>query len=87
MRQLTAWICTAPHDLADEEHNHVAIVRSACPHLDQLVDHVRAFADILTRRAGQKLNDWIGAVQADPHRNCTRSSAACWLTTTPSAPA
>jgi hypothetical protein len=66
MRQVTGWICAAPNDLTDDEHKSLAAVLGACPHLDELVGHVRTFADMLTRRAGQKLNDWIRAVQADP---------------------
>jgi transposase len=64
-RQLTSWLLTHPNRLADADRNQLARARAACPHLDTLATHVSAFAEILTTRQGQRLNDWIAAVEAD----------------------
>jgi hypothetical protein len=63
-RQLTSWILTHPDRLDDNDREH-AQARAACPHLDALATHVSAFAEIMTARQGQQLNDWITAVEAD----------------------
>jgi transposase len=36
-----------------------------CPHLDALAGHVTEFAKILTSLHGDRLGDWITAVEAD----------------------
>ena len=64
-RQLTSWLLTHPDRLADDDRKQVARARAACRHLDALATHVSAFAEILTARQGQRLNDWITAVEAD----------------------
>ena len=87
MREVTGWICRHPDDLTDTQRRNLTVVRTTCPGLDALVGHVRAFAAMLTQLAGQKHNDWIHASKPTGNRNCTRSSAGCRPTTTPSAPA
>ncbi len=37
----------------------------ACPHLAVLAEQVRDFADLLTTRRGDDLDDWMTAVDAD----------------------
>ena len=64
-RQLTSWLLTHPDRLADGDRDQLTQTRAACPHLDALAAHVAAFAEILTARQGQRLNDWITAVEAD----------------------
>jgi transposase len=64
-RQLTSWLLTHPDRLADDDRDQLAQARATCPHLDALASHVSAFAEILTARQGQRLNDWITAVEAD----------------------
>ena len=39
--------------------------RERCPHLDALAGHVTGFAKILTGLHGDRLDDWITAVEAD----------------------
>jgi hypothetical protein len=51
------------------------LVREACPHLAATIAHVRAFAGILTTLAGDRLNDRIAAVQAEPGQSHLRSFA------------
>ena len=64
-RQLTSWLLTHPDRLTDDDRDQLTRARAACPHLDALATHVAAFAEILTARQGQRLNDWITAVEAD----------------------
>ena len=44
----------------------LAAVTAACPHLNALAGHIRAFADMMTRRQGLlALDDRLTAVEAD----------------------
>ncbi|MGW3615202.1 ISL3 family transposase [Micromonospora sp. NPDC005163] len=65
VRRITAWLLRHPDTLHPEDHTGLATIRAACPHLNALADHVNAFAEILTRRRGHRLNAWITAVTAD----------------------
>jgi hypothetical protein len=64
-RDLASWILTHPDNLKDEEKTKLAQARKRCPHLDALAGHVAEFAKILTGRHGDRLDDWIAAVEAD----------------------
>jgi len=64
-RDLARWILTDPDNLGDDEKSKLAGARERCPHLDALAGHVAEFAKILTGRHGDRLGDWITAVQAD----------------------
>jgi transposase len=65
IRKITAWLLRHPDNLHFDDHARLADIRAACPHLDTLARHVKAFAEILTRRHGHRLADWIAAVTAD----------------------
>jgi anti-sigma factor RsiW len=41
---------TRPGDLSDQERGHFDDLLAACPHLTVLVEHDRAFAELLTTR-------------------------------------
>ncbi len=64
-RDLASWILTDPDNLDDDEKEKLARARERCPHLDALAGHVTEFAKILTGRHGDRLDDWITAVEAD----------------------
>ncbi len=64
-RDLASWILTRPDNLKDEEKDKLAQARERCPHLDALAGHVAEFAKILTGRHGDRLDDWMAAVEAD----------------------
>lgn len=64
-RDLARWITADPGNLGDEEKAKLARARERCPHLDALAGHVTGFAKILTGRHGDRLGDWITAVEAD----------------------
>ena len=64
-RDLASWILTDPDNLGDDEKEKLARARERCPHLDALAGHVTEFAKILTGLHGDRLDDWITAVEAD----------------------
>jgi hypothetical protein len=64
-RDLASWILTDPENLGDDEKEKLARARERCPHLDALAGHVTEFAKILTGLHGDRLDDWITAVEAD----------------------
>ena len=64
-RDLASWILTDPDNLGDDEKEKLASARERCPHLDALAGHVTEFAKILTGLHGDRLDDWITAVEAD----------------------
>ena len=64
-RDLASWILTDPDNLDDDEKEKLARARERCPHLDALAGHVTEFAKILTGLHGDRLDDWITAVEAD----------------------
>jgi transposase len=64
-RDLASWILKHPDNLGDDEKEKLAQARERCPHLDALAGHVTEFAKILTGLHGDRLDDWIAAVEAD----------------------
>jgi transposase len=64
-RDLARWITADPGNLDDDEKAELAEARKRCPHLDALASHVTEFAKILTGLHGNRLDDWITAVEAD----------------------
>jgi Transposase len=64
-RDLASWILKHPDNLDDDEKARLAQARERCPHLDALAGHVTGFAKILTGLHGDRLDDWITAVEAD----------------------
>jgi transposase len=64
-RDVASWILTDPGNLDQDEESRLAHVRERCPHLDALAGHVTEFAKILTGLHGDRLDDWIAAVEAD----------------------
>jgi Transposase len=69
VRHVTSWMLHHPDDLDDEQHLQLKQVRTACPHLDATAGHVTEFAKILTNQGGERLDEWMAAVEADdlPH--------------------
>jgi transposase len=64
-RDLASRILRDPDTLDDDEKASLAQTRKRCPHLDALAGHVTEFAKILTGLHGDRLDDWITAVEAD----------------------
>ena len=64
-RDITRWLLTHPGNLHHDDARKLAGARNRCPHIDALARHVSSFAGILTGRHGDRLDDWITAVDAD----------------------
>jgi transposase len=64
-RDVAGWILRDPESLDDDEKAKLSQVRERCPHLDALAGHVTEFAKILTGLHGDRLDDWLAAVEAD----------------------
>ena len=64
-RDLARWILTDPENMDDDEKAKLAQARERCLHLDALAGHVTEFAKILTGLHGDRLDEWITAVEAD----------------------
>jgi transposase len=64
-RRQVAWITTRPADLTEHDRGHLDELLAACPHLETLTEHVRAFARLLTTRRGPELDGWMTAVETD----------------------
>jgi len=61
---IARWLMTRPENLAPAHAAALAQVTAACPHLDQLRDHITAFAAIMTSRAGAtRLDGWLTAAE------------------------
>jgi len=63
-RDLASWILTSPGNLDAAQKANLAKARERCPHLDALATHVTEFAKILTGLHGDRLDQWITAVEA-----------------------
>jgi transposase len=64
-RDIARWILTSPGNLDDDDTAALARARGKCPHLHTLADHVAGFAKILTGLHGDRLDDWLAAVEND----------------------
>lgn len=69
VRPITFWMLRHPDDLDADQQLALKQVLAACPHLQATAEHVRAFAEILTGRHGDRLDAWMDTVEADdlPH--------------------
>lgn len=65
VRQVTGWLLRHPDGLGPDEKAKVDDIRARCAHLDATATHVTAFAEMLTGRHGDRLDDWIATVEAD----------------------
>jgi transposase len=65
VRQVTSWIMTHPDHLDYRDAAKLRDVRSRQRDLNRLVKHVRAFAIMMTGRHGDRLEEWITAVEHD----------------------
>ena len=69
IRHITSRIRRRPDNLGTDEQLQLTGVLAACPHLAALHHHVKAFAEMMTGRHGERLDPWIAAARADdlPH--------------------
>ncbi|MFB9449698.1 ISL3 family transposase [Dactylosporangium vinaceum] len=65
VRKVTSWFMTRPDRLNDAERAALQGIRVHDAALRRLVGHVRAFAVMMTGRHGNRLEEWINAVERD----------------------
>jgi len=64
VRTVVGWITRHPDTLTEDETTQLKAVLDACPELDQTHTLVRDFAQMLARRTGADLPDWIRTARA-----------------------
>ena len=65
VREVTGWILRRPDRLEPGDQVRLKQVLAHCPHLDAAATHVAAFAEMMCGRHGERLDDWLTAVEAD----------------------
>jgi len=65
VREVTRWILQRPDRLEPADQVRLTQVLAHCPHLDAAATHVAAFAEMMCERHGERLDDWLTAVEAD----------------------
>lgn len=75
-RTVTGWILRRPDSLEPDEKEGLTQVRDRCPHLDALARYVTDFAVMLTGLHGERLEEWLTAVERCPDQPDLHSFAA-----------
>jgi transposase len=65
VREVSGWMLTRPEHLEPDEQVRLKQVLAHCPHLEAAAKHVAAFAAMMCGRHGERLDNWIVAVEAD----------------------
>ena len=65
-RRVVRWLMTRPDHLDETGAAHLAQILARSPGLAATAAHVRAFATMMTEHQGQRLDQWIADVRADP---------------------
>ncbi|MGY0063333.1 ISL3 family transposase [Streptomyces sp. LZ34] len=65
VRDVTSWITRHPDNIADHQAERLKAILGRCPELEKTAHHVRTFAELMTRRHGDQLEEWMSKVQAD----------------------
>ncbi|MEU0886154.1 ISL3 family transposase [Lentzea sp. NPDC005914] len=65
VRDVTRWMLQRPDDLDDRERGRLDEILARSSALEKLSFHVTSFAEMMTGRFGERLDDWISAVEAD----------------------
>ena len=63
VRELSRWLCTRPEELRGDETIRLQGILDNCGAVAELAGHVTSFAEMMTKRTGNRdLNPWIAAV-------------------------
>lgn len=87
VREVVGWIMPEPGKLKADDQTRLQALLDRCPELNALAGHVRAFAEMMSEMRGDRLQQWIDAVEADDLPRCTPSWPAFAAIRMPSAPA
>jgi transposase len=64
VKKVTSWLMTDPARLTADDKAQLTAILDACPELAALQEHIAAFADLMTKRRGRRLERWITAADA-----------------------
>ncbi|SDX99557.1 Transposase [Saccharopolyspora shandongensis] len=65
VRDVTRWMLQHPDDLDDRERGRLNEILARSSALERLAYHVASFAEMMTGLHGERLDEWITAVEAD----------------------
>jgi len=65
VREVTCWITSEPDRRTEEDTAKLKQVKARSPHMDAVARHVTSFAEMMTGRHGERLTEWMAAVDAD----------------------
>jgi transposase len=65
VRDVTRWMLQHPDDLDDHDRDRLNDILARSAALDRLAFHVASFAEMMTSLHGERLDEWIAAVEAD----------------------
>lgn len=72
-RRVVTWIMTNPTNIDPADQLRLDAILAASPPLRALAGHVRSFATMMCSLAGQNLEGWMNAVDADANQSALRS--------------
>ncbi|HKW70922.1 MAG TPA: ISL3 family transposase [Candidatus Dormibacteraeota bacterium] len=65
VRDVVGWIMRAPDKLKADEQRRLQSLFDRCPELNAVSGHVRSFAGMIRELGGDRLQEWMDAVEAD----------------------
>ena len=65
VRDVVGWIMREPGKLKADERHRLQSLLDRCPELNALTGHVRSFAVMIRELGGDRLQEWMDAVEAD----------------------
>jgi transposase len=65
VRRVVGWIMSNPKDMTDEDRQRLEGILARSPELVALAGHVRSFATMMRDLRGDRLEEWMAAVDAD----------------------
>ncbi|PWK84451.1 transposase [Lentzea atacamensis] len=65
VRRVVGWIMTKPENMADDDERQLDQILGRSPELTALAGHVRSFAAMMCTLRGDRLEEWMAAVDAD----------------------
>jgi transposase len=64
-REVTSWITRHPDRVSEHQAQRLTAVLGRCPELAKTAHHVRAFAELMTTRHGDQLEEWMAKLHTD----------------------
>lgn len=65
VRRVVGWIMSNPENMTDDDQRRLDEILARSPELTALAEHVRSFATMMCNLRGDRLEQWMAAVDAD----------------------